>query len=57
VQSTLGTLGARLLELQIPVLHGEGPWRQRVDQFEKLLRQRDSLLAQISTMIGPEVEL
>jgi type I restriction enzyme M protein len=57
VQSTLGTLGARLLELQIPLLHGEGPWRQRVDRFEETLRQRDSLLTQIADMTGPEVEL
>jgi type I restriction enzyme M protein len=57
VQSTLGTLGARLLELQIPLLHGEGPWHRRVEQFETILRQRDSLLAQVGAMIGPEVEL
>jgi type I restriction enzyme M protein len=57
VQSTLGTLGARLLELQLPLLHGPGPWRERVDKFEEILRERDSLLAQVAEMTGPEVEL
>src|SRR5213076_809361 len=47
VQSTLGTLGPRLLELQIPMLHGEGPWRSRVDRFEEVLRKRDKLLAEV----------
>lgn len=57
VQSTLGTLGARLLELQIPLLHGKGPWRERVDRFEDVLRKRDALLAQVKEMTGPEIEL
>ncbi|HLF12456.1 MAG TPA: N-6 DNA methylase [Gammaproteobacteria bacterium] len=57
VQSTLGTLGARLLELEIPLLHGRGPWRERVDRFEDVLRKRDALLMQIKEMSGPEVEL
>ena len=57
MQSTLGTLGARLLELQIPLLHGKGPWRERVDRFEDVLRKRDALLAQVKEMTGPEIEL
>ena len=57
VQSTLGTLGSRLLELEIPILHGGGPWRNRVDQFETILRTRDNLLAKIKEMAGPEIEL
>lgn len=57
VQSTLGTLGARLLELELPILHGAGPWRERIDQFESILRQRDSLLSRIGEMTGPEIEL
>ena len=57
VQSTLGTLGARLLELEIPILHGPGPWRERIDQFESILRQRDKLLSRIGEMTGPEIEL
>jgi type I restriction enzyme M protein len=57
VQSTLGTLGSRLLELQLPLLHGPGPWRERVDRFEEILRKRDALLAQVAEMTGPEVEL
>lgn len=57
VQSTLGTLGARLLELEIPILHGSGPWRARVDRFADVLGKRDALLAQMQEMAGPEVEL
>jgi type I restriction enzyme M protein len=57
VQSTLGTLGPRLLELQVPLFHGQGPWRERVDRFEEVLRKRDSLLLQMRDMTGPDVEL
>ena len=57
VQSTLGTLGARLLELQVPILHDKGPWTDRVARFAEMLKKRDSLLAEIQEMTGPEVEL
>jgi type I restriction enzyme M protein len=57
VQSTLGTLGARLLELQVPILHGKGPWTDRVARFAELLKKRDALLAEVQEMTGPEVEL
>ena len=50
VQSTLGTLGKRLLELKIPILNGDGPWRERVDRFREILLQRDQLLAEISAI-------
>src|SRR6266568_2941692 len=56
VQSTLGTLGGRLLELQVPVLHGKGPWTERVARFTEILKKRDSLLAGIQGMTGPEIE-
>ncbi len=48
VQSTLGTLGKRLLELKIPILSGDGPWRDRVDRFREVLLQRDRLLSEIA---------
>jgi type I restriction enzyme M protein len=57
IQSTLGTLGARLLELQVPVLHGNGPWSNDVARFAEILKKRDSLLAEVQGMTGPEVEL
>jgi type I restriction enzyme M protein len=57
VQSTLGTLGSRLLELRIPILHGNGPWKERVDQFRKTLLERDRLLAELRTLSGPAYEL
>lgn len=57
VQSTLGTLGRRLLELELPVLHGDGPWRARVSRFEAALRQRDGGLVELREMMEPEYEL
>ena len=52
IQSTLGTLGKRLLELKIPILHGDGPWRQPVQDFRTRLRQRDQLLSEITSIHG-----
>ena len=57
VQSTLGTLGSRLLELRVPILHGEGPWRERINQFKKTLQSRDKLLADLRAINGPVYEL
>jgi type I restriction enzyme M protein len=57
VQSTLGTLGKRLFQLRIPFLHGEGPWREHVDEFKRGLQERDRLLAQLRAFRGAEFEL
>lgn len=57
VQSTLGTLGSRLLELELPVLGPNGPWTERVARFETLLRQREESLTELRRMAGTEVEL
>lgn len=57
IQSTLGTLGARLMELQIPLLHGDGPWSANVERFERLLVQRDALLAELLEAGPADVEL
>ena len=57
VQSTLGTLGKRLLELRIPILSGDGPWRDRVDRFKEILLQRDTLLSEISGSSSFEYDL
>lgn len=57
IQSTLGTLGKRLLELKIPVLHGPGTWRGHVDRFRALLQARDRLLGELATQAGPDFEL
>lgn len=57
IQSTLGTLGNRLLELRIPLLHGDGPWVEVLKKFRRSLRQRDDLLAELNSMSVPDVEL
>lgn len=57
IQSTLGTLGNRLLELRIPLLHGDGPWTRRLQRFRGTLQGRASLLADIQEMSGPDYEL
>ncbi|GAC56166.1 putative methyltransferase [Gordonia hirsuta DSM 44140 = NBRC 16056] len=49
VQSTLGTLGKRLYELEIPLLGGDGPWAARVEAFRRTVTQRDRLLAELET--------
>lgn len=57
IQSTLGTLGNRLLELRLPLLHGDGPWRGRVARFRETLEQRSRLLAELQAMAWPDYEL
>lgn len=57
IQSTLGTLGNRLLELRIPILHGEGAWTTRVAKFKETLQRRSSLLADLEAMSGQDYEL
>jgi type I restriction enzyme M protein len=57
VQSTLGTLGRRLLELRVPIFHGAGPWRDRIDQFKMTLQQRDRLLGDLRAIGGTDYEL
>lgn len=57
IQSTLGTLGARLLELKIPILGGSGSWAATVARFRESLQQRDALLGTLGEIVGPEVEL
>lgn len=57
IQSTLGTLGSRLMELRIPLLVGEGPWGERISQFRATLQGRSKLLAEMKRMTGQEVEL
>ena len=57
IQSTLGTLGNRLLQLRIPLMHGSGPWSNRIEKFRDTLQRRSSLLADLQAMSGPEYEL
>jgi type I restriction enzyme M protein len=57
VQSTLGTLGNRLRELRVPIFHGDGPWRERIDQFKTTLQQRDKLLGGLRSLSGTAYEL
>jgi type I restriction enzyme M protein len=57
IQSTLGTLGSRLLELKIPLLHGDGAWSNHIERFKETLQRRSILLADLKAMSGPEYEL
>ena len=57
IQSTLGTLGSRLLELRIPVLSGDGAWASRVEKFKDALQNRSALLADLEAMAGQDYEL
>ncbi|MEJ1966253.1 MAG: N-6 DNA methylase [Gammaproteobacteria bacterium] len=57
IQSTLGTLGSRLLELRVPILHGDGPWRDSIERFGNALVRRDALLAEVRAMSAPDIEI
>ena len=57
IQSTLGTLGKRLLELKIPILSGDGPWKDKVDRFRDVLLQRDRLLSEMARPNNLEYDL
>jgi type I restriction enzyme M protein len=57
IQSTIGTLGNRLLQLRVPILHGDGPWATRVVKFRDTLQGRSALLADLQIMAGSECEL
>lgn len=57
IQSTLGTLGSRLMELKIPMLHGDGPWASRIERFRDTLQKRSDLLADLKRMAAEDVEL
>lgn len=57
IQSTLGTLGSRLMELKLPLLIGNGPWSERIEQFKSTLQGRSKLLSEMKRMAGPEIEL
>ena len=57
IQSTLGTVGKRLLELEIPLLHGAGPWKPRVEAFRSALVSRDASLQKLQSLAGTEYEL
>lgn len=58
VQSTLGTLGKRLLDLEIPMLNGAGPWEEAVGSFKQALQERDRLLGALnSAASGTDFEL
>jgi type I restriction enzyme M protein len=57
VQSTLATLGNRLLELRVPIFHGDGPWREGVDKFKRTLQQRDRSLSELRAISGTAYEL
>lgn len=57
IQSTLATVGKRINNLEVPILHAEGPWSKKVERFEDALRERDRLLADLQGMAGPEYRL
>ena len=57
VQSTLGTLGKRLFELRIPILNGDGPWRESVDRFSNALMERDRLLPELTDRYSTDIDL
>ena len=57
IQSTLGTLGRRLLELRLPLLTGSGPWTTSVSRFQEALEGRAEMLSQVKGLVEEDVEL
>jgi type I restriction enzyme M protein len=57
VQSTLGTLGPRALEIPVPLLVGDGPWTQALERFRSALIGRHRLRAELRAMASAECEL
>jgi type I restriction enzyme M protein len=47
IQSTLGALGRRLYEIQIPIPAREPEWKARIDEFRELLENRAAMLARL----------
>lgn len=57
IQSTLGTLGNRVLELELPLLAGDGPWSDNVNRFRKNLELRDEALQDLRKLASGDFEL
>ncbi|WP_354584261.1 N-6 DNA methylase [Hymenobacter sp. UYCo722] len=50
IQSTLGSLGSRINELQIPIPKRSEEWLEKITDFEATLRTRNALLYKIKNM-------
>lgn len=57
IQSTLGTLGARIAEIPIPVLVRDGPWAEPLERFRAALTERHRLLSELRQLGAAEVDL
>ena len=57
IQSTIGSIGRRLGELQIPCPSPSVEWQTRVEEFWSAVRQRAKLLKRLLEFQVPEVEL
>ena len=57
IQSTLGTVSPRLKELVIPLITEASLAQASQSKFQRLLEQRDRLLAQLHEVATSEVEL
>ena len=57
IQSTLGSLGKRLLEIKIPIPGKSREWLDQVQRFKHIITTRARLLAELNTTVSPELDL
>jgi type I restriction enzyme M protein len=57
IQSTLGSLGKRLMELKIIIPEKSQAWLTQVDRFKQIILMRSKLLADLKSISASEVEL
>jgi type I restriction enzyme M protein len=57
IQSTLGALGSRLFEIQVPIPERVPSWAKTIDEFENLIRGRALLLQRLRAFEPEDYEI
>jgi type I restriction enzyme M protein len=57
IQSTLGSLGKRLNEIQLPMPQRTSEWQKTVAEFQQLIEERAALLTRLHEFEHPGYEL
>ena len=57
IQSTLGSIGKRLMELRIVIPNKTADWVKQVSRFEEIITTRSALLSELRNTVASEFEL
>lgn len=57
IQSTLGTLGRRFYDIQIPIPTRDEGWKARIEEFRGLIENRAAMLARLQRFEQPGYDL